>query len=216
MKKALLLLALSCLLSWSHAVPEILEIHAGNVSELPGGREADGIIGDFVMRNDVVEAVISCNAPMRKANMGTFWGAGGATPGCLYDLTFRGEDNDQLTIFSPAKLRGEVSWVRAVSKAGAKVAVVEVVRTSSKGRGISVRHLYQMNDGEPGLWITTELVNESDTKREVPMRDECSKFYRFGQIMGYHWAESVDPADRVGYAWKHAKGSVVPPSGKVT
>ena len=80
------------------AKPEAFEIGKHNVSELPKGKEADGIIGDFVIRNDKVEALISCVAPFRKANMSTFWTA--ITPGCLYDLTFKGEGNDQLTIFS--------------------------------------------------------------------------------------------------------------------
>ena len=48
-----------------------------------------GIIGDFVLRNDKIEAVISGNLPLRRANMSTFYGAlkASLTPGCLYDLT---------------------------------------------------------------------------------------------------------------------------------
>ena len=36
------------------------------------GKEADGIVGDFILRNDLVEAVIAQNAPYRKANMKIF------------------------------------------------------------------------------------------------------------------------------------------------
>lgn len=202
--------------AWIEAAPEVVEIHAGNVSELPGGREADGIIGDFVMRNDLVEALISCNAPMRKANMVTFWGPEGATPGCLYDLTFRGEDNDQLTIYSPSGLRGEVSWVREITETDDEVARIEVVRTAARNGGVSVRHVYEMRDGEPGLWILTTFTNESDEAKEISIRNACTQFYRAGRVQGYEWAECVDPRDRVGYAWKHARGSATSTTGKLT
>ena len=88
---------------------EILEITQDLVENLPKGKEADGIIGDFVLRNNLIECVIASSAPDRKANMGAFWGANGMTPGCLYDLCIRGSENDQLTIFSPSRQQGEIS-----------------------------------------------------------------------------------------------------------
>ena len=91
---------------------EVFEISSSRVSDLPQGKEADGIIGDFVLRNNKIEVVIGGGASNRKANMGAFWGPNGVTPGCLYDLTLRGSDNDQLTIFSPSKQQGPVSYVR--------------------------------------------------------------------------------------------------------
>ena len=44
-------------LAW--AAPEAFEIGPQNKDQLPGGKEADGIIGDFILRNDRIEAVIS-------------------------------------------------------------------------------------------------------------------------------------------------------------
>ena len=102
------------LLTLSVAKPEAFEVSESLFSELPGGKEADGIVGDFILRNDLVEAVIAQNAPFRKANMGTFWGANGTTQGCLYDLSLRGSDNDQITIFSPLGLKGGVSYVKVL------------------------------------------------------------------------------------------------------
>ena len=78
---------LSAPLVWGH--PEALEIGRENTHDLPTGKEADGIIGDFVLRNHHVQALISGNLPLRRANMSTFYGTDGITPGCLYDLTFR-------------------------------------------------------------------------------------------------------------------------------
>ena len=62
------------------ALPEAIEIGTQNIDQLPGGREADGIIGDFVLRNDRIEAVISGNMPNRKANSMT-WRTEIRTPG---------------------------------------------------------------------------------------------------------------------------------------
>src|SRR4051812_18595816 len=122
---------------------EALEVGAGAEAALPQGREADGIRGDFVLRNDKVVALVSQNAPLRRANMSTFYGAEGVTPGCLYDLTFREEQNDQLIYFGPAGQHGEVSWVRALPPGKEqRTASVETVVTSQKSGGIYMRHEY--------------------------------------------------------------------------
>src|SRR5580692_8284357 len=99
---------------FAHAAPEAFEVGPAQKDQLPQGKEADGIIGDFILRNDKIEAVISGNLPLRRANMSTFYGSNGITPGCVYDLTLRGANNDQLTIFAPAQQQGAVSWVRVV------------------------------------------------------------------------------------------------------
>ena len=82
----------------TQAAVKAFEVGPGNTDQLPKGKEADGIIGDFILRNDYVTAVISGNQPLRRANMSTFYGTGGITPGCLYDLTLNKRQNDQLTI----------------------------------------------------------------------------------------------------------------------
>jgi hypothetical protein len=183
------------------AAPEIVEIHAGNVSELPEGREADGIIGDFLMRNDLVEAVISHNAPLRRANMSTFYGDDGVTPGCLYDLTRRGRHRDNLTIFTPGNQQGKVSWVRVVSRPDDPEAVVETARTAASGGGLAVRHEYRMRAAEPGLWITSVWTNESAAVREIEAKDVWTRFETHGIQGKYHWADAVDPAEKCGYAF---------------
>jgi hypothetical protein len=105
---ALLFLAL---LTSSLNAAEVFEAALGREAELPGGKEADGILGDFVLRSDKVEAVISHNAPNRRANMSTFYGEDGVSPGCLYDLTLRGANNDQLVAYGPCG-HGPVSYVK--------------------------------------------------------------------------------------------------------
>ncbi|MDP6057409.1 MAG: hypothetical protein QGH33_00890, partial [Pirellulaceae bacterium] len=63
------------------AGPKTFEVGASNKDALPGGKEADGILADFVIRNKLIEAVISGDSPGRKANMVTNWAS--ITPGCL-------------------------------------------------------------------------------------------------------------------------------------
>ena len=98
------IVAWTSLTSLLSAAPEAIEIGPKNTADLPGGREADGIIGDFVLRNDRIEAVISGGQHERRANMFTHWAK--PTGGCLYDLTLRGQDNDQLTWLGPGRQEG--------------------------------------------------------------------------------------------------------------
>jgi hypothetical protein len=128
MKSLLPILLLSCASAWS---AEVFEAALGREKDLPGGKEADGIRGDFVLRSDKVEAVISQNAPLRRANMSTFYGEDGVSPGCLYDLTLRGAANDQLVIYGPCG-HGQVSYVRSANVKEAGSAAVESVTTAAK------------------------------------------------------------------------------------
>ena len=129
------LIALGVLCTQSvFAGPEAFEIGSDNLKDLPGGKEADGILGDFVLRNNRVEAVISANKHLRRPNMSTFYGAGGITPGNLYDLTLRGENNDQLVIFTPSAQQGHVSYVRVLKDGSDGEAVICLLYTSPSPR----------------------------------------------------------------------------------
>lgn len=179
---------------------EAFEIGPEQTSQLPRGKEADGIIGDFLLRNDRVEAVISGNLPLRRANMSTFYGATGTTPGCLYDLTLRGTNNDQLTIFAPADQRHTVSWVRVARDGRDGEAVVETVVTAANNNGIYRRHDYRLRDGWQGIQVTTTLRNEGAKPADLATDDRWTTFLRTGTSGGITWADSVDPSDKAGYA----------------
>ncbi|MCH2024700.1 MAG: CehA/McbA family metallohydrolase [Verrucomicrobiales bacterium] len=207
--------ALTCLFCWISltfyicAKPEAFEVNNALFNELPGGKEADAIVGDFILRNDKVEAVISQNAPFRKANMGTFWGASGTTQGCLYDLDLKGADNDQITIFAPLGLRGGVSYVRVAEGRPDGESAIETVITAAKGAGMYTKHLYRIRDGWSGVLITTLLRNETKLDRKVKLNDSWTRFGSEGSAGDIRWADSVDPADGRGYAyrwdWKDGK-----------
>lgn len=179
---------------------EVLEVAPGLEGELPQGKEADGIRGDFVLRNDKIAALVSQNAPLRRANMSTFYGTDGVTPGCLYDLTLRNEQNDQLIYFGPTGQRGQVSWVKVVASSKPSQAAVETVITAAKNNGIYERHEYRVRDGEQGIWIISTLRNETAEKQSVKCKDEWTRFNESGVTDGIQWANAVDPADKAGYA----------------
>jgi hypothetical protein len=174
---------------------EVFEANLGREAELPKGKEADGIRGDFVLRSDKVEALVSQNAPNRRANMSTFYGEDGVTPGCLFDLTLRGSNNDQLICYGPTG-HGLVSYVRVVEGRSA----IESVTTAAKNKGIYKRHVYEVKDGESGIWITTTLRNETDKPDTVGLKDDFVRFNDYGVADGIRWYSCVDPDHKAGYA----------------
>jgi hypothetical protein len=200
---ATLLPLFSCFLlagSWARAA-EVFEANGGRETELPGGKEADGIRGDFILRSDSVEAVISGNQPNRRANMSTFYGEDGISPGCLYDLTLRGAGNDQLVIYGPCG-HGPVTHVRALEDQAA----VESLTSAASNKGVLKRHLYRVEDGAAGVFITTTLKNTGAADARVPTRDDFTRFNVTGEIPAagaaapIRWADSINPAHRCGYA----------------
>ncbi|MFA6543537.1 MAG: CehA/McbA family metallohydrolase [Limisphaerales bacterium] len=196
------------------AAPEAFEIGPDNKDQLPRGKEADGIIGDFVLRNDKVEAVISANLTLRRANMSTFYGANGITPGCLYDLTLRGAHNDQLTCFSPSGQQGPVSWVRVAKDGRDGEAVVEMVVTSANNGGLYKRHEYRLRDGWQGVFVVTTYRNDGREVRKGTVDDRWTTFTSTGKDGDIAWADAVDPADKAGYAraWVARDGMKAPPN----
>ena len=198
MKSALLL---SLLLAAS-SVPaaEVFEAALGRETELPKGKEADGILGDFVLRSDKVEAVISQNSPNRKANMSTFYGEDGATPGCLYDFTLRGANNDQLVVYGPCG-HGHVSYVKIVSTKEEGSAAVESVTTAAKNGGVFKRHEYRVKDGVQGVFITTTLRNETSAPQKTFTKSDFTRFDSTGMTAdGIFWTDAINPAHKCGYA----------------
>lgn len=216
------LLVFSSASNYSYAEPsavEAFEIGDSNFEELPKGKEADGIVGDFVLRNDKVEAVISGNLPLRRPNMSAFYGEGNETPGCLYDLTLKGSDNDQITIFTPCAQRGPVNYVRIISENDSPdIAAVETVVSGAKGGGIAKRHVYELKAGEQGLLITTTFENTSTEEKKISLTDGWTQMRDKGSVKGIQWADSIDPADKCGYAytWVSDGGAEIPKTNTPT
>lgn len=197
MKPAILF---SLLLASALPAAEVFEAALGREKDLPKGKEADGILGDFVLRSDKVEALISQNAPNRRANMSTFYGEDGVTPGAMYDLSLRGADNDQLVIYSPCG-HGPVSYVKIANVKEEGSAAVESVTTAARNGGVFKRHEYRVKDGIQGIFITTVLRNETDQPQKVFTKDDLMRFENTGEVQGIRWADAINPAHKCGYAF---------------
>jgi hypothetical protein len=197
---------------------EVFELSAANFEERPGGKEADGIVGDFVLRNDTVELLISGDLPLRRPNMSAYYGEGNHTPGCLYDLTLRDADNDQITIFTPSVQRGDVSYVRIDESVEDGTVGVETVVSAATGGGISKRHQYLLKDGWQGVLILTTIKNESEAEQKISLKDSWTQMRSKGSFKGILWADAINPADKCGYAcgWVEEGGAALPKSEEPT
>ena len=180
------------------AKPQAIEVGPGNTSDLPGGREADGIIGDFVLRNDRIEAVISGNQHERKANMVIFWDK--PAPGCLYDLTLRGENNDQLTYFGPAHQRGPLSQVHILKNGDDGEAIVRAYASAASNDGLHKTHDYILRAGWRHLTVLTTYRNESDKPITVKPAPNWIGLVDGVPHNGISTALCQDSNDKVGYA----------------
>jgi hypothetical protein len=186
---------------------DVVEIGKENTDLLPKGKEAEGIVGDFILRNNKVHALISGAQPTRRANMRTENNF--VTQGCLYDFDLRGEDNDQITAFRPGDFGGEVSWVKVASNGADGVGVIEVVRTAEKGGGLYTRHEYRLEHDWQYILVISTYRNESRAAKKIKPPAvwrgfEDSKEWTVENI---HVADSTDPFDKRGYAWGAAPGS---------
>ncbi len=154
---------------------EAIQITAENYETIvPAGKEVDAIIGDWVLRNEHVVAVIAQPTPTRKANM-TVRGVGAA----LIDFTLRTNGSDQLSCFYPAggrftfttptALKVEIDGferAKADIYRGKEVAVI-VEGKAVGGPELSASIRMVLRDGEHDLHFTTTVTNTTDAARKV-------------------------------------------------
>lgn len=178
---------------------EVFEIGKHNADLLPGGKEADGIIGDFVMRNDRIQLLVAGNLPLRRPNMTVEKAF--ATPGCLYDLDLAGESNDQLTVLRPGHLGGPLSLVQIDKPGKGGTARLEAVRTAAKGEGLAVRHEYELAAGQPWVKITSTYRNQFGDNKTIEPGAAWKEFSRRWNVGGIQVGDSIDPSDKRAYAW---------------
>lgn len=175
---------------------ELIRLTPNNYSQLvPEGKEVDAIIGDYVLRNERVTAVIAQAAVDRKANM-TVRGVAGM----LIDFTQRHQGSDQLSCFYPTAGRYLFEQPAAVTCAvdGRLVQLEqwstapengesprEPERQEFRGRSISLSFAgkaiaddgttatvtYTLVDDSDWLSYQVELHNGSDTAVQLPVEE---------------------------------------------
>lgn len=169
---------------------------------VPAGKERDAILGDFVLRNDRIVAVIAAPVAGRNANM-TVRNVGW----CVIDLTQRATPNDQLSAYYPGSLRYSFTDPLAVRwQDGSGTYPVEdgdwVVRRPEvslvcKGDPVaglpaaSVR--YSLRDGDPYLLVETTFANSGDVPVEIELSDtiRADRTFQFGTALDdrLFWAD---------------------------
>ncbi len=187
---------------------EALQISRDNVDQMPSGKEADGLPGDFVLRNNKIHALISGIQPFRRANMTTDYTS--VLQGCLYDLDLRGEANDQLTVLRPGGLTGYISRVGIVEQIPAGAAVVEAVRTAAMGGGLYSRHEYRLEPDWQFLLVTSTYRNESQEPISIAPAPTWKGLENEQSAADVRIGDSIDPFDKRGYAVASVGGGGLP------
>lgn len=145
---------------------QIAELTAENYSQMvPQGKEVDAIYGDFVLRNDLIVAVVAQPTAWRNANM-TVKGVAGA----VIDLTKRDRQSDQLSAFYPESRQFDYRQATIQTASGETVSL-KLTAAATENRP-AAELTYQLEDGQTWITVTTRLHNTSDKPLTVALRDE--------------------------------------------
>ncbi|GIW92168.1 MAG: hypothetical protein KatS3mg110_0209 [Pirellulaceae bacterium] len=159
---------------------ELARLTAATWNEfVPAGKERDCILGDLVLRNDRITAVIAQPVAGRNANM-TVRNVGW----CVIDLTQRLPANDQLSAFYPGSLRYSFTRPEAIRwedeqgayplEAGDFVLRRPRITVSCPAdpvQGLEVTVRYTLADGDAALLVETLFRNTTDQPVEVELSD---------------------------------------------
>ena len=167
--------------------------HTNYRQVVPAGKEVDAIVGDYVLRNNHVTAVIAQATAGRKANM-TVRGVAGT----LIDFTRRHHGSDQLSCFYPAggrylfempeavacqvdgESRGMPAEPEAASSSGATAGLLshqgKAISLSFTGQPISADGTtatvtYRLQDDQAWLEYEVTLDNSSSMPVKLPVED---------------------------------------------
>lgn len=196
------------------AAAELIQLTEKNYQSLcPAGKEPDAILGDWVLRNEHIVAVIAAPGKLRNANM-TVRNVGGM----LIDLSLRGVNSDQLSCFYPAGNRynfhdpsavvvtvdGKEQTLTSSGRFEARKLSITLLGTPSKGEGSQAKITYTLGDADEALGYQVELINKSAGQLELNAQDlmRCDgPTYKFGsdEATRLLWAE--DRYYHQAYGW---------------
>ncbi len=151
----------------------------------PPGKEADAVLGDYVLKNDKIWAIVAQPAKWRNANM-TVKSVGG----CLIDFTTIVRPNDQLSAFFPT-MRRTFEHIET-SPANAPKAVLTLRATAAADKPDMILS-YELEDGQSALLIRTILVNSQAAPVDIALED----FYRCDEF------QEQSPKDSNDFFWTY-------------
>src|ERR1700744_115888 len=127
---------------------EIVRVSRDNRALLPHGKEADGMTGDWLIRNDKVTAVIGAASPYREANQMV-----SSIQGAVIDFTSRAADNDQLVVYYPQGARVDVRAADTILVLQAKGPEVQLkaVKYATAREPYTAETVYTLRDGSSAL-----------------------------------------------------------------
>lgn len=134
---------------------------------VPAGKEVDAIVGDYLLKNSYLAAVIAEPLPTRNANLTTR-----NVGGCLLDFTTAANGSDQLTAFFPG--RGDLAYRSAKVIPATNenpVAAVEVTAPAEGARPEVVTR-YALGANDRFLTVTTTFRNVGDKELTVKLEDD--------------------------------------------
>jgi len=147
---------------------EIVRVSKSNLRLLPKGKEVDAMIGDWVLKNDKVLAVIANSAPEREANQMV-----SSIQGAVIDFTLLSSNNDQLTVYYPQGARVDVpsaDTIIILKSSGNEIQLKAVKYATSKEPFIA-ETTYSLSDGESFLKVKTVYRNTSANEIKIPVYD---------------------------------------------
>lgn len=158
---------------------EVARLTAENWQQFaPEGKEVDAIVGDIVLRNAYLTAVIAQPLPTRNANMTVKQIAG-----ALIDFTTREAPSDQLSAYYPGQRQFAFrDWtitgpqdaaldLESQSQTTAKSVSVQLQAAATEGQP-AITVTYQLEHDEPFLTVSTKFTNPGSKSLVVPLVDD--------------------------------------------
>lgn len=188
---------------------EIIQLTADNIQEnIPQGKEVDAIIGDYLLRNDKIVAIVA--NPIEGRNVHLTCRENG---GCLIDLTRLDVSNDQLTAYMP-RPRGHVFRVGKATKHD-DGSVSFMVSGPRAENGVRVTSVYTLRDGMEAIEVKTTYLSHAEQDVEVRLVEELRAdfIFRDGRSQDGTIAWMEDPWWKAAYGFVSTTPDVLPDFG---
>ena len=147
---------------------EIVRLTKDNLRILPKGKEVDGMIGDWVLKNDKIVAVIANASHDREANQMV-----SSIQGAVIDFTTLSANNDQLTVYYPQGARVDIQSADTiiVLAANGKEIQLKAIKYATEKEPFTAETTYSLADGDAFLKVKTVYKNTSSAEIKVPVYD---------------------------------------------